>query len=166
MTDVNNMFKLFHLSVDESLWNSIPADHCGVFKSPEGFAKKPSARQINQANAGLLSSLICIENESVLKLDGTFSNPCISKYTSGIPFDSCYISLTIINNSHSHMRENDLIIHVVRSGCNQNQIVTLKGEEPKGPYCKHIKHRVKKKESIPSLIAHAFFKKVEAFACK
>lgn len=97
-----------------------------------------------------------IKDEPVLKLDRRFSNPGISKYMSGIPFDSYYISLTTINNSHSHIRENDLIIHVDNSGCNQKQFITLKGEEPKGPYCKLIKHTVKKKESIPSFNCTCF----------
>lgn len=68
----------------------------------------------------------------------------------GIPFDSYYISLTVITNFHSHIRENYLIIHLDGSECNQNQFFTLKGEEPKGPHCKHIQHTFKKKESIPS----------------
>lgn len=43
-TDVSNILKLFHLSSDESLWNSFPADHCGVLKSPDDFVKKTSAK--------------------------------------------------------------------------------------------------------------------------
>lgn len=39
-TDVSNLLVLFHLSVGQSLWNSFPADHCGVLKSPDGVVEK------------------------------------------------------------------------------------------------------------------------------